>query len=82
MDFILNSDGSIASLSFSIDVLIAIIIIAIPTFLICHRVSKKRMKSGNPNILYLILFSLIISIVIYVLIIGIIYIVTIYHFNL
>ncbi|MDU1889446.1 MAG: hypothetical protein E6767_02045 [Dysgonomonas sp.] len=71
MDVIINPERGF-SLGFSWDILVALVIIAIPTFLICWWRMRKRAKPEKLNKLCLAATTIIATLLIYIILVAVI----------
>jgi uncharacterized membrane protein YbhN (UPF0104 family) len=73
MDFNLAPDGSIVTIGFSYDILIALFIIAIPVCLIWWRILKKRAIPEKPKKWHIAIATILSTVIIYIIMIVVIY---------
>jgi len=80
MDINLAPDGSITSISFGYDILLALLVIAIPVCLIWWRILKKRAKPNKPKKMHIAVATIITAIVIYTIIVIVVLLIGYYYF--
>lgn len=77
MDIFIDPDGGF-SLGFNIGVLIALLVIAVPAFIVCWRILKKRAKPDKPKKWDIAVATVLSTIAVYIILVVIVVLVMLF----
>ncbi|MDH6307651.1 heme/copper-type cytochrome/quinol oxidase subunit 2 [Dysgonomonas sp. PFB1-18] len=79
MDIIIGNDGAL-SFDFSFDIIIALLIIAIPSFFLSRWILGRKARPDKPKMLYIVIATILLTIIIYILTAIIVYYIIIKYY--